>query len=147
MSIAAKGFPVLAILSCLLSFYHCFNPSIDGPDVISIYSAEKRFRKVLASKLATYSDTESALIIANPRQGDKIYGCLRRSYYLTSAVDYCEKALTVNNGRTADEIFKQHVFILTFVCELKRINFFGKEKPLQGEIDWCSASGQEAQDL
>ncbi len=146
MSIAAKGFPVLAILSCLLSFYHCFNPSIDGQDVISIYSAEKRFRKVLASKLATYSDPDLALIFLTNRKIDKLPFCSRKSYYLTSAVDYCEKALTLNNGKTFDEIIKHQFFILAFVCDLKRISFFGHEKPLQGEINWCSATRQETQD-
>ncbi|MBK8399204.1 MAG: hypothetical protein IPL26_28680 [Leptospiraceae bacterium] len=69
-------------------------------------------------------------------------GCIRNSYYLTSAVDYCERALTINNGKTIEEIFTQHLFILTFVCELKRVSFFGHEKPLQGEINFCSATEQ-----
>jgi hypothetical protein len=147
MTFAANEFPVLVILSCLVLFPQCFNPSVDGPDVISIQSAEKRFRKVLASKLATYSDPLFAILPIERRPSDFIYGCIRNSYYLTSAVDYCEKALTLNNGKTAEEIFKHHIFILTFVCELKRISFFGPEKPLQGEINWCGATGQEMQDL
>lgn len=135
------------VLSFIVLFPACFNPSINGPDVISMYGAEKRFNRVLASKLATFSDSTFALTFTNPKRGEDIYSCLRHSYYLTSAVDYCEKALTLNNARTSEEIMKHHVFILIFVCDLKRISFFGHEKPLQGEINWCSVTGQETQDL
>ncbi len=119
------------------------NPYIDGPDVISRERAGEKFRAALAAVLYPV-DSEAALLFAVPRSpSDAIDLCARNQFYYKDSVDYCEQAILSIRGPDSDSILLQYAITMEAICDLKTANIFRSEKPLQGEINICSAIGAQ----